>query len=138
VNEEVLKYVYCTQLTTRAGGIRLHHHMILRWEDDSDKEQLYTLWEGGEIVYARKLKDFEDILDKAKYMCREPRELGVHVPGEQMWTASRGLIRPKPEYITVDSDSIDITVPVGCRSLSDPVQIPGYGGYKAILYYENT
>lgn len=138
VNKEVLKYVYCTQLTTRAGGIRLHHHMILRWEDDSDKEQLYTLWEGGEIVYARKLKDFEDILDKAKYMCREPRELGVHVPGEQMWTASRGLIRPKPEYITVDSDSIDITVPVGCRSLSDPVQIPGYGGYKAILYYENT
>lgn len=138
VNKEVLKYVYCTQLTTRAGGIRLHHHMILRWEDDSDKEQLYTLWEGGEIVYARKLKDFEDILDKAKYMCREPRELGVHVPGEQMWTASRGLIRPKPEYITVDSDSIDIAVPVGCRSLSDPVQIPGYGGYKAILYYENT
>ena len=138
VNKEVLKYVYCTQLTTRAGGIRLHHHMILRWEDDSDKAQLYTLWEGGEIVYARKLKDFEDILDKAKYMCREPRELGVHVPGEQMWTASRGLIRPKPEYITVDSDSIDITVPVGCRSLSDPVQIPGYGGYKAILYYENT
>ena len=138
VNKEVLKYVYCTQLTTRAGGIRLHHHMILRWEDDSDKEQLYTLWEGGKIVYARKLKDFEDILDKAKYMCREPRELGVHVPGEQMWTASRGLIRPKPEYITVDSDSIDITVPVGCRSLSDPVQIPGYGGYKAILYYENT
>lgn len=138
VNKEVLKYVYCTQLTTRAGGIRLHHHMILRWEDDSDKEQLYTLWEGGEIVYARKLKDFEDILDKAKYMCREPRELGVHVPGEQMWTASRGLSRPKPEYITVDSDSIDIAVPVGCRSLSDPVQIPGYGGYKAILYYENT
>lgn len=137
-NKEALKYVYCTQLTTRAGGIRLHHHMILRWEDDSDKEQLYTLWEGGEIVYARKLKDFEDILDKAKYMCREPRELGVHVPGEQMWTASRGLNRPKPEYITVDSDSIDIAVPVGCRSLSDPVQIPGYGGYKAILYYENT
>ena len=136
VNKEALKYVYCTQLTTRDGGIRLHHHMILRWEDDSDKEQLYTLWEGGEIVYARKLKDFEDILAKVHYMCREPRELGVHVSGEQMWTASRGLIRPKPEYIRIDNDSIDINIPVGCTQLSEPVQIPGYGGYKAILYYE--
>lgn len=136
-NKELLKYVYCTQLTTRAGGRRLHHHMIMRWEDDSDKEQLYSLWEGGEIVYARKLKDFEDILDKVRYMCREPRELGVYVPGEQMWTASRGLVRPKPDYITIDSDSVDISVPVGCTELSDPIQIPGYGGYKAIIYYEN-
>lgn len=136
-NNEPLKYVYCTQLTTRAGGRRLHHHMIMRWEDDSDKERLYSLWEYGKIVYARKLRDFDDILDKVHYMCREPRELGVHVPGEQMWTASRGLVRPKPQYTTIGSDSVDITVPVGCTQLADPVQIPGYGGYKAIIYYEN-
>lgn len=136
-NKESLKYVYCTQLTTRDGGIRLHHHMIMRWEDDSDKEKFYSLWEGGEIVYARKLKDFEDIKDKAGYMCREPRELGVHIPGEQMWTGSRGLYRPVPEYTMIDNDSIDISVPVGCIELCEPVQIPGYGGYKAILYYEN-
>ena len=136
-NDEPLKYVYCTQLTTRAGGRRLHHHMIMRWEDDSDRERIISLWEGGEIVYIRKLKSFEEILDKARYMCREPRELGVYVPGEQMWTASRGLVRPKPQYITIDSDSVDINVPVGCTELSEPVQIPGYGGYKAIIYYEN-
>jgi hypothetical protein len=53
-----------------------------------------------------------------------------------MWTASRGLVRPKPQYLTIDNDSVDINVPVGCTELSDPVQIPGYGGYKAILYYE--
>ena len=134
---ESLQYVYCTQLTTRGGGIRLHHHLVLRWEDDSDEEKIRSLWEYGKIVHIRKLKSFEEILDKAHYMCREPRDLGVYVPGEQMWTASRGLVRPKPEYTTIDSDALDISVPVGCTELSEPVQLPGYGGYKIIIYYEN-
>lgn len=134
---EPLQYVYCTQLTTRGGGIRLHHHLVLRWEDDSDEEKIRSLWEYGKIVHIRKLKSFEEILDKAHYMCREPRELGVYVPGEQMWTASRGLVRPKPMYTTIDSDALDISVPVGCTELSEPVQLPGYGGYKIIIYYEN-
>lgn len=136
-NGEQLKYVYCTQLTTSSGELRLHHHMVMRWEDDADKERIESLWEGGEVVYVRKLKDFDDILAKAHYMCREPRELGVHVPGEQIWTGSRGLIRPKFEYTVIDSDAVDINVPVGCTQLSDPVQLPGYGGYKTIIYYEN-
>ena len=137
-NKDPLKYVYCTQLTTRAGGIRLHHHMIMQWEDDADAEKFRSLWIWGKIVYARKLDSYEEILDKAHYMCREPRELGICVPGEQMWTASRGLIRPKFEYTRVDSDSVDITVPVGGTQLSDPVQLPGYGGYKTIIYYDNS
>lgn len=136
-NKEPLRYVYCTQLTTSDGGIRLHHHMVMRWEDDADKEQIETLWEYGKVKRVRKLRDIEDLMNKAGYMCREPRELGVHVPGEQMWTASRGLIRPKPQYVTIDNDSIDISVPTGCTELQEPVQIPGYGGYKAIIYYEN-
>ena len=136
-NKEPLKYVYCTQLTTRAGGRRLHHHMVMRFEDDADEEKITSLWIWGEIVHVRKLKSFEEILDKAHYMCREPRELGVYVPGEQMWTASRGLVRPKFEYATIDSDAVDINVPVGCTPLSDPIQLPGYGGYKTIIYYEN-
>ena len=136
-NDEQLRYVYCTQLTTSSGELRLHHHMVMRWEDDSDKERIESLWEGGEIVYCRKLKDFDDILAKAHYMCREPRELGVHVPGEQIWTGSRGLTRPKFEYTTIDNDAVDINVPVGCTQLSEPVQLPGYGGYKTIIYYEN-
>lgn len=136
-NNEPLVYFYCTQLTTRGGGIRLHHHMLLRREDDLDEEYIRSLWPWG-YVHIRKLRDWEDILDKVHYMCREPRELGVSVPGEQMWTASRGILRPKPQYTTIDNDSIDISVPVGCTQLCDPVQMPGYGGYKAILYYENT
>lgn len=135
-NGEVLRYVYCTQLTTRGGGIRLHHHMIMRFEDESDRELIKKSWPFGKIIYIRKLKNYEDILEKARYMCREPRELGVHVPGEQMWTASRGLIRPKFEYQTIDNDAIDISVPVGCTELSEPLQMPGYGGYKTIIYYE--
>lgn len=136
-NKEPLMYVYCTQLTTRDGGLRLHHHMVMRWEDDADKEMIESLWEYGEVKRIRKLRDIDDVENKAGYMCREPRELGVHVPGEQMWTASRGLIRPKPQYMIIDNDSIDISVPTGCTELQEPVQIPGYGGYKAILYYEN-
>ena len=136
-NKEPLMYVYCTQLTTRDGGLRLHHHMVMRWEDDADKEMIESLWEYGEVKRIRKLRDIDDVENKAGYMCREPRELGVHVPGEQMWTASRGLIRPKPQYMIIDNDSIDISVPTGCIELQEPVQIPGYGGYKAIIYYEN-
>lgn len=136
-NTETLAYVYCTQLTTRDGGRRLHHHMIMRFEDDMDEERIKSLWRWGKIVHVRKLTSFEEILDKAHYMCREPRELGVYVPGEQMWTASRGLYRPKFEYTTIDNDSIDIAVPPGCTALSDPVQLPGYGGYKTIIYYTN-
>lgn len=137
-NAEPLLYVYCTQLTTRNGGRRLHHHMIMRWEDDADEEKIRSLWQWGKIVHIRKLKDYADMLDKAHYMCREPRELGIYVPGEQMWTASRGLVRPKFEYTIIDNDAVDISVPVGCTELSEPLQIPGYGGYKVIIYYENT
>ena len=136
-NKDPLRYVYCTQLTTRGGGQRLHHHMVMRFEDDADEERIRSLWTFGKIVHVRKLRSFEEILDKAHYMCREPRELGVYVPGEQMWTGSRGLIRPKFEYATIDSDAVDINVPVGCTELSEPVQLPGYGGYKTIIYYEN-
>lgn len=136
-NKEPLQYVYCTQITTSAGGRRLHHHMILRFEDDLDVERLESLWAWGHI-HARKLKDWDDVLDKVHYMCREPRELGVSVPGEQMWTASRGLHRPKFEYTTIDNDAVDIAVPIGCTALCDPMQLPGYGGYKTILYIDNT
>ena len=136
-NKEPLLYVYCTQLTTRGGGYRLHHHMVMKFEDEEDAERLRSLWPWG-YTHIRKLKSFEEILDKAHYMCREPRELGVYVAGEQMWTGSRGLIRPKFEYTTIDSDAVDISVPVGCTELSEPVQLPGYGGYKTIIYYENN
>lgn len=136
-NKEPLLYVYCTQLTTRGGGIRLHHHMIMRFEDDTDADKILGNWIWGKVKRARKLRDWDDVLDKVHYMCREPRELGVYVPGEQMWTGSRGLIRPKPVYTTIDNDAIDIAVPSGCTALDDPVQLPGYGGYKAIIYVEN-
>lgn len=135
-DKDPLIYVYCTQLTTRDGGIRLHHHMILRYEDDMDFERLESLWSFGH-VHARRLRDWDEVLDKVHYMCREPRELGVYVPGEQMWTASRGLYRPKFEYTTIDNDAVDIAVPSGCTALSDPIQLPGYGGYKTILYIDN-
>ena len=76
-NNEPLLYVYCTQLTTRGGGIRLHHHMIMRFEDDADEDKILGNWIWGKIKRARKLKDWDDVLDKVHYMCREPRELGV-------------------------------------------------------------
>ena len=136
-NREPFKYVYCTQVTTENGGRRVHHHMIMRWEDNDDREKIKELWEGGPISKIERLKDIKHIHTEVGYMCREPRELGVYMPGEQMWTASRGLIRPQPEIIRIDNDSIDINVPVGCEALDGTTQIPGYGGYKKIIYYEN-
>lgn len=135
-NGEALKYIYCTQLTTSNGGRRLHHHMILRFEDDTDEDLIRKSWRWGTVNKIRRLRDMDDLLDKSHYMCREPRELGVHVPGEQMWTASRGLIQPKATYTTIDNDSLDISVPVGCTALAEPIQLPDYGGYKTIIYCE--
>lgn len=135
-NGDVFKYVYCTQVTTENGGRRVHHHMITRWEDSEDRKKIEEFWEFGPIKKIVRLKDIEHIKTESYYMCREPRELGVYVPGEQMWTPSRGLDRPKPQFTVIDNDSVDINVPVGCRALDVPVQIPGYGGYKSILYEE--
>ena len=135
-NGDSFKYVYCTQVTTENGGRRIHHHMIVRWEDDGDREEIKKFWEFGTISKVVRLKDIEHIQTEVNYMCREPRELGVYIPGEQMWTPSRGLVRPKPQFTIIDNDSVDISVPVGCRELDAPVQIPGYGGYKSILYEE--
>ena len=130
-----LVYAYCTQVTTENGGRRLHHHMLLRYEDESDIERIKTLWDNGfaDILW---IKDMEHLSDRVGYMTREPRVLGVRVPGEQMWTTSRGMVRPKFEYITINSDSADINIPTGCVALEDPVQMPGYGGYKSIIYME--
>ena len=58
-NKDALRYVYCTQLTTSRGGRRLHHHMILRYEDDMDQEKLESLWQWGH-VHMRKLKDWDE------------------------------------------------------------------------------
>ena len=135
-NGDPMKYIYCTQITTRDGGQRVHHHMIIKCYDDSDREIIKKCWLFGDVIYIRYLRDYDDILDKVHYMCREPRELGVQIPGEQMWTASRGLTRPKFEYKVIDNDSVDISVPTGCTALSDPLQLPGYGGYKALIYCE--
>ena len=135
-NGETIKYIYCTQRTTSDGRLFLHHHMILRCEDVSDKELILNSWKWGDIKRCRHLRDMADLWSKAHYMCREPLELGVRVPGEQMWTPSRGLIQPQTTYTIIDSDNIDITVPVGCAELTAPTQLPDYGGYKSILYYE--
>ena len=51
-NKDALRYVYCTQLTTSRGGQRLHHHMILRYEDDMDQEKLESLWQWGMCICA--------------------------------------------------------------------------------------
>lgn len=134
-NKDPLVYFYSTQMTTTGGGIRLHHHMLLRREDDHDEERIRSLWTFGWVDIHR-LRDWDDIIDKVHYMCREPRELGVKVPGERMWTPSRGVARPEMTFTTIDNDAVDITFPVGCTPLSDPVQIPGYGGYKSIIYYQ--
>lgn len=67
-----------------------------------------------------------------------PRSYRQHpAAGDQHFRRSRGLVRPQITYTTFDSDAIDISVPSGCTALSDPVQLPGYGGYKTIIYIEN-
>ncbi len=123
-----LKYVYVTELGHSSG--RLHHHMILNSTGD-DYKTIQRLWEkDGDNI------DFSPIWIKgydgwARYLSKEPRELGRRYVGERMWRSSMGLVKPIVYFGWVDA-SERLTAPPGADVIDAQTRSNGYGEFTFI------
>ena len=89
-----LKYIYVTEQLSSEGG-RLHHHLIINGTG-ADLDVLRSLWPYGEVEL-EPLDTWQGYEALAKYLTKEPRELGKPEVGARNWAASLGLKKPKVE-----------------------------------------
>lgn len=120
-----LKYIYVTELGHSSG--RLHHHIILN-STGQDFDAVRRLWsmDGDNI-------DFSPIWTKgydgwARYLSKEPREIGRHYVGERMWRSSMGLVKPRVYCGWVDA-SDRLTAPPGADVIDTLMRNNGYGEF---------
>ena len=85
-----LKYIYVTEQLSSEGG-RLHHHMVVNGTG-ADLDVLRSLWPYGEVELET-LDTWQGYEALAKYLTKEPRELGKPEVGARNWAASIGLAR---------------------------------------------
>lgn len=69
-----LKYIYVTEQLSSEGG-RLHHHMVVNGTG-ADLDVLRSLWPYGEVELET-LDTWQGYEALAKYLTKEPRELGI-------------------------------------------------------------
>lgn len=138
---EQLAYIYVTE--GEHGEKRYHHHIVINATQNrtQDREEIESLWSGGEIVHIQplakiaELDEVQEIGDNpysraAYYMTKEPA--ADHV-GAQMWTASKGLSRPEVlTEIVNDGDTVD--APPQAVVLEREERQNEYGSYKYIKY----
>ena len=124
------RYIYVTEQLSSEGG-RLHHHMVLNGTS-RDVEVLRSLWPYGQVEVER-LDVWEGYEALARYLTKEPREVGKCRVGERTWTPSIGLLKPKTETETV-KDNVTITLPPGAFVLSRKADNNGWGEYLYLKY----
>lgn len=122
-----LRYIYTTE--NKHGEGRYHHHIILNRIDNA-KELLQSLWPHGHI-------DIEYISDPdykplAQYFSKEGNDKGRKV-GQQTWTPSRGLQKPKTETMYVP-DNFTLSLPAGCTMIDNPSGRNAYGEFSYMEY----
>ena len=126
------RYIYVTEQLSAEGG-RLHHHMILNGTG-ADLEVLRSLWPYGEVELET-LDLWEGYEALAKYLTKEPREVGRPEPGKKSWTSSLNLVKPKVERETV-KDNLTIVAPPGAIILSaPPPKRNEFGEFVMLKYY---
>ena len=79
-----LKYIYVTEQLSSEGG-RLHHHMVVNGTG-ADLDVLRSLWPYGEVELET-LDTWQGYEALAKYLTKEPRELGKPEVGARNWAA---------------------------------------------------
>ena len=126
------RYVYVTEQLSSEGG-RLHHHMVLNGTGD-DLEVLRSLWTHGNVELDA-LDDWERYEALARYLTKEPRELGKPETGARNWSASLGLKKAAVETEIV-RDHLTAVAPPGAIILSAPPPIRNeFGEFVTIKYY---
>lgn len=120
-----LKYVFVTSdMDGKTGeAVRVHHHLVVNREA---RDAFVRKWQdkglGG--VSWSPLEKQEDYLEIAKYLLAQVRK----VDGENQYTSSRNLIRPRPKD-RVAASSSEVRVPKGCRLLHRQEYKPGKAQY---------
>ena len=111
-----LKYIYVTEQLSSEGG-RLHHHMVVNGTG-ADLDVLRSLWPYGEVELET-LDTWQGYEALAKYLTKEPRELGKPEVGARNWAASIGLTKPKVESEIV-KDNLTVAAPPRAIKQSPP------------------
>ena len=127
-----LKYIYVTEQLSSEGG-RLHHHLIINGTG-ADLDVLRSLGPYGEVEL-EPLDTWQGYEALAKYLTKEPRELGKPEVGARNWAASLGLKKPKVESEIV-KDNLTVAAPPGAVILSAPPPVRNeFGEFVVLKYY---
>lgn len=125
-----LKYIYITEQLSAEGG-RLHHHLLLNGTGE-DIEVLRSLWTCGQVELER-LDLWQGYEALAKYLTKEPREVGRAEVGARSWTPSVGLAKPKTVSEPVP-DNVTIAAPAGAIILDRREEHNEFGDYLYLKY----
>lgn len=126
---EALRYIYVTESGHSSGN--LHHHVICN-AIGNDFRRIKDTWSDGDNV------EFQRIYDKgydgwARYLSKEPRDVGRHYVGERMWRSSKGLAKPKVVCGWVSSNS-SLAIPSAAYSIDSQERSNVYGHYKYVEF----
>lgn len=95
---------------------------------------LRSLWPYGEVELET-LDTWQGYEALAKYLTKEPRELGKPEVGARNWAASIGLTKPKVESEIV-KDNLTVAAPPGAVILSAPPPVRNeFGEFVMLKYY---
>ena len=124
------KYIYVTEQLSAEGG-RLHHHMVLNGTGN-DVDIIRSLWPYG-LVEIEQLDVWTGYEALAKYLTKEPREVGKTENGARTWTPSIGLAKPKAESDNV-KDNVTVMAPPGAIILDRREKHNEFGDYLYLKY----
>ena len=125
-----LKYIYVTEQLSAEGG-RLHHHLVLNGTGE-DLEVLRSLWTWGQVELER-LDVWQGYEALAKYLTKEPREVGRAQAGARAWTSSMGLAKPTVVSEPVP-DHVTLAAPPGAVILDRREAHNEFGDYLYLKY----
>ena len=95
---------------------------------------LRSLWPYGEVELEQ-LDTWQGYEALAKYLTKEPREVGRPEPGKKSWTSSLNLVKPKAESEIV-KDNLTVAAPPGAIILSAPPPVRNqFGEFVMLKYY---
>ena len=124
------KYIYVTEQLSAEGG-RLHHHVVLNGTGN-DMDVLQSLWPYGRVD-VELLDVWQGYEALAKYLSKEPREVGRTSVGTRCWSSSIGLTKPTAKSEAVP-DGVTIAAPPGAIILDRREEHNEFGDYLYLKY----
>lgn len=114
---------------------RIHHHVVINGAGRSLSEikaELEDHWPWG-MIYIEPL-DLYHLEELAKYLTKEPRELGHPEVGKKSWVSSRNLKKPETPPAEWVPENLTLTAPPGAHMLSSETIKTDYGDFVYLKY----